>query len=146
MNAEVRKLPLWRAWLEANETRLTYGAAFKTSELEEFFGVKAESWAFIAETIEIRKNLRRRGMNFTERGQNGAGYVIAQPNTNADEVERLDRAAIVAFKSAQELISTTPLQLLTADEKRRAEAVAQKNAHRLALLLRTQPQLSSPVA
>ena len=146
MNAEVRKLPLWRAWLEANDARLTYGAAFKTSELEEFFGVKAESWAFIAETIEIRKNLRRRGMNFTERGQNGAGWVIAQPNTNADEVERLNHAAVSALRSSVELASTTPLQLLDADERRRHEAVAEKAAHRLALLGRTQPQLSSPVA
>jgi len=146
MNAEARKLPLWRAWLEANEARLTYGAAFKTSELEEFFGVKADTWAFREETIAIRANLRRRGMNFTERGQNGAGYVIAQPNTNADEVERLNHAAVSALRSSVELATTTPLQLLDAEERRRHEAVAEKAAHRLALLGRTQPQLSSPVA
>lgn len=146
MSAEARKLPLWRAWLEANEARLTYGAAFKTEDLEAFFGVQSDRLAFRVEVIAIRAELLKRGMNFTERGQNGAGFVIAQPNTNADEVERMQRAAISAMGRSVVLATTTPMQLLTEQERRKHEAVAEKAATRLALLSRTAPQLSSPVA
>lgn len=146
MSGEARKLPLWRAWMEANEARLSYGAAFTTAELEEFFGVQSDRLAFRVEVMAIRSELLKRGMNFTERGQNGAGFVIAQPNTNADEVERMQRAAMSSMGRSVVLASTTPLELLTEEEKRRHEAVAEKAATRLALLSRTAPQLSSPVA
>lgn len=146
MSTEARKLPLWRAWMEANEARLTYGAAFTTAEFEEFFGVQSDRLAFRVEVMAIRAELLKRGMNFTERGQNGAGFVIAQPNTNADEVERMQRAAISAMGRSIVLARTTPLELLDHEARRKHESVTEKAAIRHALLCRTVPQLSSPVA
>ena len=91
---EVRRLPLWKDWIERNEHRLAYGLTVTTEEMEAALEEKFGSVEFNMEILNIRMVLRHRGMNFSQRGLRGAGFHIAPPNTNADEMERMNRLAM----------------------------------------------------
>ena len=136
MTGDARKLPLWKSWVEANEGRLTYGAQFTSKELTEYLGLTEEDLQFAMSIHHIRKTLRRKGMNFTARGQYGAGYTIAQPGTNHAEMRRMANAAASAMREGVILGTTTPLDLLTEDERRVHESLTEKMATRLALIQR----------
>lgn len=140
MSEDVRKLPLWKSWVEANEGRLTYGAQFTSKELTEYLGLTEDSLQFAMSIHHIRKALRRRGMNFTARGQYGSGYTIAQPGTNHAEMRRMANAAASAMREGVILGTSTPLDLLTEDERRIHESLTEKMATRLALIRRRLPQ------
>lgn len=136
MREDVRKLPLWKSWIEANESRLTYGAQFTSKELTEYLGLTEDSLQFAMSVHYIRKALRRKGMNFTARGQYGSGYTIAQPGTNHAEMKRMANAAASAMREGVILGTSTPLDLLTEDERRIHESLTEKMAIRLALIAR----------
>ena len=136
MSDDVRKLPLWKSWVEANEGRLAYGAQFTSKELTEYLGLAEDSLQFAMSIHHIRKMLRRKGMNFTARGQYGAGYTIAQPGTNHAEMKRMANTAASAMREGVILGTTTPLDLLTEDERRVHESLTEKMATRLALIQR----------
>jgi len=136
VSEDVRKLPLWKSWVEANEGRLIYGAQFASKELTEYLGLAEDSLQFAMSIHHIRKTLRRKGMNFTARGQYGAGYTIAQPGTNHAEMRRMANAAASAMREGVILGTTTPLDLLTEDERRVHESLTEKMATRLALIQR----------
>lgn len=140
MSEDVRKLPLWKSWVEANEGRLTYGAQFTSKELTEYLGLTEDSLQFAMSVHHIRKALRRKGMNFTARGQYGSGYTIAQPGTNHAEMKRMANAAASAMREGVILGTSTPLDLLTEDERRIHESLTEKMATRLALIRRRLPQ------
>jgi hypothetical protein len=142
---DVRKLPLWKSWIESNEGRLTYGAQFTSKELTEYLGLTEDSLQFAMSIHRIRKTLRRKGMNLTARGQYGAGYTIAQPGTNHAEMKRMANAAASAMREGVILGTSTPLDLLTEDERRIHESLTEKMATRLALIARkTQKQIQAP--
>lgn len=136
MTGDARKLPLWKSWLEANESRLAYGAQFTSKELTDYLGMTEEDIQFAMSIHHIRKALRRKGMNFTARGQYGAGYVIAQPGTNQAEMRRMANVAASAMREGVILGTSTPLDMLTDEERRIHESLAEKMAARLALMRR----------
>lgn len=138
----VRVLPIWKAWLEENADRIKFGATFTSEELVKFFGEPEDSLKFAMAIHDLRKALRRRGMNFTARGQFGKGYCIPQPNTNADEIQRMQRAAISAMREAHILGTSTPTNLLTDEERRLHDACVERIANRLVLMTRKdQPRI-----
>jgi len=136
MTGDARKLPLWKSWLEANESRLTYGAQFTSKELTDYLGMTEQDLQFAMSIHNIRKVLRRKGMNFTARGQYGAGYVIAQPGTNHAEMRRMANVAASAMREGVVLGTSTPLDMLTEEERRIHESLTEKMATRLALISR----------
>jgi hypothetical protein len=143
---EVRRLPLWKDWIERNEHRLAYGLTVTTEELEVALEEKAATMAFQMATHSIRVVLRHRGMNFSQRGLRGAGFQILPPNTNADEMEHLNRVALNSLKASVILGTRTNLNLLSDCERKRHESVTEKMAHRLALLGRSNTSLGQEIA
>jgi len=134
-----RRLPLWRAWLDENEDTIQFGDLVSSKSLVDFMRCSEDSIQFAMAVSEIRRALRRKGMNFTARGQAGEGWVIAQPNTNHAEVDRMSRVASSALREAVVLGASTPLEMLTEEERKRHERSAQKVATRYALISRKQP-------
>ena len=143
---EVRRLPLWKDWIERNEHRLAYGLTVTIEEMEAALEEKASSMAFQMAAHNIRVLLRQRGMNFSQRGLRGAGFQILPPNTNADEMEHLNRVALNSLKASVILGTRTNLSLLSDCERKRHESVTEKMAHRLALLGRTNTGLVQEIA
>ena len=142
---EVRRLPLWKDWIDRNEHRLAYGLTVTTEEMEAALEEKAHSMAFQMAAHNIRVLLRQRGMNFSQRGLRGAGFQILPPNTNADEMEHLNRVALNSLKASVILGTRTNLSLLSECERKRHEAVTEKMAHRLALLGRSNAGLGQEI-
>jgi hypothetical protein len=143
---EVRRLPLWKDWIERNEHRLAYGLTVTTEEMEKALDEKAGERAFNMSIFNIRSALRHRGMNFSQRGLNGAGFHILPPNTNADEMEHLNRVALNSLKASVILGTRTNLNLLSDCERKRHESVTEKMAHRLALLGRSNTSLGQEIS
>jgi len=143
---EVRRLPLWKDWIERNEHRLAYGLTVTTEEMEAALEEKFGTVEFNMEILNIRMVLRHRGMNFSQRGLRGAGFHIAPPNTNADEMERMNRLAMNSLKASVILGTSTNLNLLSECERKRHEAVTEKMAHRVALLGRTSSSLGQEIS
>ena len=143
---EVRRLPLWKDWIERNEHRLAYGLTVTTEEMEAALEEKSNTMAFQMASHNIRVVLRQRGMNFSQRGLRGTGFQILPPNTNADEMEHLNRVALNSLKASVILGTRTNLSLLSECERKRHEAVTEKMAHRLALLGRSNTGLGQEIA
>jgi hypothetical protein len=143
---EVRRLPLWKDWIERNEHRLAYGLTVTTEEMEAALEEKSHTMAFGMAYHNIRVVLRQRGMNFSQRGLRGAGFQILPPNTNADEMEHLNRVAVNSLTASVILGTRTNLNLLSECERKRHEAVTEKMAHRVALLSRTNAGLGQEIA
>lgn len=135
-----RRLPLWRAWLDEHEDKVQFGDLVSSKSLVDFLRCPEDSIQFAMAVSEIRRALRRKGMNWTARGQSGEGYVVAQANTNHAEVDRMSRVASSALREAVVLSASTPLDLLTEEERKRHERSAQKVATRLALISRKEPK------
>jgi len=135
----VRRLPLWKDWIDRNEHRIAYGLTVTMEEMEEALDGKRETAAFNLDVQKIRAALRHRGMNFSQRGLRGEGFHIMPPNTNADTMEGMARAAVNALTAAVVLGSTTDQSQLTDQERQRHDAATQKAAARLALLSRKVP-------
>ena len=143
---EVRRLPLWKDWIERNEHRIAHGLTVTMEEMEEALDGIRETHGFNMEVHHIRRELRHRGMNFSQRGLRGAGFQILPPNTNADEMEHLNRVALNSLKASVILGTRTNLSLLSDCERKRHESVTEKMAHRLALLGRSNTGLGQEIA
>jgi hypothetical protein len=141
-----RQLPLWRHFITTmnDADALKFGAFFTTSDMEQHLGCKEDTAEFGMSIHRIRRALRRAGKNFTARGQLGEGFVIAPPDTNRCEMQRLQAAAITAMREGVVLGTNTPLELLSAEARRKHEAILEKMAMRLALVNRRTPELKSP--
>ena len=143
---EVRRLPLWKDWIDRNEHRIAHGLTVTMEEMEEALDGVRETAAFNLNVYNIRLELRHRGMNFSQRGLRGAGFHILPPNTNADEMEHLNRVALNSLKASVILGTKTNLNLLSDCERKRHESVTEKMAYRLALLGRSNTGLGQEIA
>jgi hypothetical protein len=133
---QARELPLWKSWVKEIGESLKWGDAVTSAELVKYLDEHEDSLQFAMAIHQIRKWFRRRGMNFTSRGQSGAGYVISQPNTNRAEMERMARAAASAMREGVILGSATPLEMLTEEERRIHDKLTENMAIRMAMLSR----------
>lgn len=136
---EAKRLPLWKSFVEDNEGTFTFGAFFSKESMEAALGCKSDSMEFAFEVSKVRKALRRKGLNFTSRGNSGEGYSIGMPDTNAAEMKRMQKAAFRAMREGVILGTNTPLDTLSADDRRRHESVLEKMAIRLSLINRRNP-------
>lgn len=139
MSDDIRRLPLWKDWVETCGVSMTYGDSVTSSEMIKALSCDEDSIQFAMSIVEIRKWFRRKGMNFTSRGQNGTGYVIAPPGGNSREMGRMARAAINSMREGVVLGTSTPLDLLSPEERRLHESLTEKMATRLALIGRKAP-------
>jgi hypothetical protein len=133
---DARKLPLWRSWIEDQGVGIQYGATYPAEDIAAYLDCDVEGITFAMAILEIRRTLRKRGMNFTGRGGRGMTYTITPPANNADEMRRLQSTAINALKQGVILGTATPIHLLTADEARRHESELYRIATRAALVNR----------
>jgi len=134
--AELRTLPLWKDWIENVGESMTYGSHVSSDEMVKALECPEDCIQFAMAIHNIRKWFRRRGMNFTSRGQNGTGYIIGRPATNAQEMKRMASVAASAMREGVILGTTTPLEMLSPDERRLHESLTEKMATRLALISR----------
>ena len=75
----------------------------------------------------------------TAKGQAGNGYAIAEPETLGDILLRKERRGIDELSRAVILGSNADLSSLTADQRRRTEAIIARVAQRAALACRKLP-------
>jgi hypothetical protein len=136
---EVKRMPLWRHFVETHHEagKLEFGSFFSAEQMEAHLGCRYDSLEFAMAIYAIRKALRRLGGKvFTERGQQGKGFIIAPVERNADEMARLQRTAMNSMREGVILGTNTPVELLDAESRRRHEAILERMATRLALLRR----------
>lgn len=136
----LRRHPLWKAWFTENQG-LSWGAVVRVEALSTYLQLEPDSTAFAFAVHEIRKAFRRAGKNFTAAGMKGTGYMIAQPDTNADEMERMQASALSALREGVILGTNTPIEMLSQEDARRHEAVCERMAKRLALIGRKAPEI-----
>lgn len=143
---EARKIHTWKAFIEEMDAigRINFGAIFTIKELEMFFDTPVGTPKFSFAIIGVRDALLERGMAFTMRDQKGTSYRIAMPEENADEMERFQRHAINSMRRGVILGTSTPLDTLSIEDRRRHEAIVEKMSVRLALINRRTAQLKPP--
>ena len=133
---ELRKLPLWKDWMEKVGQSMTFGNFVSNEDLATALDQPVGSFDFKLDVSKIRKRFRIKGMNFTSRGQYGRGFIIVPPGMNAKEMSRMASAAKSAMRECVILGSNTPLDLLNQEERRIHESLTEKMAMRLALISR----------
>ena len=122
---------------QMDKAGIDYGKTWTAQEIAEMVRMKPESVEFSFAVMGIREELRKRGYNFTSRGTNGQNFFIAPPETNADEMMRMQRKAVKSLINAVVLGSTTDKSRLTDEQQKRHEAVLERAATRAALISRT---------
>lgn len=138
MSTETKTVSLWRLFIEQMDTegRVNFGAFFTIAEIEGFLNDTYGRVSFGSKIDHIRKALRRRGMVFTERGQFGSGFIIAQVEKNEGELDRLTKCSRNSMREAVVLGTKTPVALMKAEQRARFESKTAKAATRLALISR----------
>jgi len=136
-----RALPLWKSWVEDNESRFEYGATFGVKELSEYLDLKPQTIAFEMAVANIRRVLRYRGMHLTAQGGGGQLLHIAPAAQNRHVVKSMDDAAERQLQQAWILGAHTDRSLLTEDDARRHEKQIERTGNRLALLTRQVPKI-----
>lgn len=137
--AEAIKLPLWKNVVE--EMTAAGLEENKCWTLEYFTkGLMCEpngpEFAFAIHYI--RKALRRKGWAFASRNT-GQQFFLRPRAENADVMLSMQREAINALREGLILGTTTPLETLNEEQRRRHEGVLEKIALRLALMNRKIP-------
>jgi hypothetical protein len=130
-------LPEWKhALSEMEKLGIKYGSTFSLEWFEKTLKQTRDTVEFAMSIHQIRVHLRTRGMNLTSIGQNGQGWFIAPPQTNAHEMLRMQRKAIRAMQQGVILGTNTPLEILEAADRKRHEGVLERLAIRSALISR----------
>lgn len=144
----VRRLPLWKAWLDDMRElgKLEFGGFFAHHEIASHLSCPVDSLEYAFAMVEIRKALRREGKNLTGRGTGGEGFLITPPEMNAKAMTDLQSKAIRSLREGVILGTTTPLELLDAEAKRKHLAVLEKLATRLALVSSRKPKILKDTA
>lgn len=144
MTEQTIKHPIYLHALDIMEAEgIDYGAAWSVLQLSTMLRCNPETWEFRSSMINIRARLRERGYNFTARGTSGQVWQIAPPETNADEMQRLQKTAIRAVVNAVVLGTATDTSRLTTDQKARHDATLERAGTRAALLNRTTKQIAA---
>lgn len=145
MNKQYNKttvLPEWKHALSEMENEgIEYGATFTVEWFREILRQEPDTVQFAMSIHSIRVALRERGMNLTSVGQDGKAWFIAPPQTNAREMQRMQRKAIRAMQQGVILGTNTPTELLSDTDRKRHEAVLERLAIRTALISRRNPKL-----
>lgn len=146
INQDVRTLPLWKDLFDKMEAAgLVENKTWPISFFVQGIGAAENSAQLSFGLHNIRKALRRLGWTFTSRGHNGQQYWITPRNQNADEMIRMQNLALSSLREGVILGTSTPLDSLSCDERRRHESVLEKMAIRSALMSRKFPSLAAPV-
>jgi hypothetical protein len=138
--AEVLTLPLWKNALdEMIKQGVNYGSVYPVEFFQEHLKADPDTLEFGLGVSDIRRELEKRGLYLTGRGQKGEQYVIIAPASNCDVMLSYQRRALDAMKRGVILGTNTPLVLLEGEDRRRHEAVLERMAKRMALLGRRMP-------
>lgn len=132
------KLPEWKSCLEQMRSDgLEYGRVFTAEFLELHLGMKRDEMRFSLAISEIRRHLEKEGMFLNGQGQKGESFTIVPPEENAKVGTRYAYAATDALRRAHVLLETTPLETLTAEQRRKHEQVSGRIAIKVALMSRS---------
>ena len=138
----VRRIIIWETTLLAmRQAGVEYGASFSKKWMEDHLGCAWNTIEFNGAVHEIRCQLELEGRYLSARGQGEAGYTILMPQENAAQGQRNQRLALSLLRRTVNLLSTTPLDGLTAEEKRLHEGVLERSVKRLSLIERTLPKI-----
>lgn len=137
-SATTVRLPEWKHCLEQMRTAgLEYGKVFTADFFETHLQMKRDTMAYSLAISEIRKTLEKEGMFLSGHGQKGESCTVLPPEENAKVGVRYAYAASDALRRAHTLLSTTPLETLTADQRTKHEQVSERIAVKLALMNRS---------
>ena len=131
---EAVRLPIWKHALEQMRLAgIEYGKTFTAEWLEEKLRTKRDTMGFGLAISEIRRQLEWDGFYLSGRGHKGDQFVIMTPESNQDVMRGYGRAALDALTRGVILGTNTRLDTLTANERRKHEAMLEKLAFKLAL-------------
>lgn len=134
----VRRLPLWKSCVEEMRVQgVDYGKVYTAEYFEQRLKCKRDEMEFGLAISEIRRDLETSGFYLSGRGQSGNQYVILPPENNRGVMSGYQRAALDALKRGIILGTTTRLDTLSAEDRRRHESVLEKMAMRHALVRNT---------
>lgn len=143
--SEALTLPLWKACVEQMlADGATYGSTYPVEFFTKALRCEADSMEFGLAITQIRRVLEAKGMFITTRGQRGEQLVIVPASANCDVMQCYSRKAVDALKRGVILGTNTRIDLLSADDRRRHEAVLEKMAMRLALVTKRNPAALMP--
>lgn len=132
---ETVRLPLWKNALETMRKQgLDYGATYTAEFFEKELRTTRDTMGFGLAISEIRRELEQDGYYLSGRGQKGDSFVILAPAANQSVMASYGRAAVDALKRGVILGTNTRLDSLSANERRKHEALLEKLAVRLALV------------
>ncbi len=120
---ETVKLPLWKNCLDNMLAQgIEHGQTYQAEYFEEELHEKRDTMAFGLAVSEIRRSLEANGYYLSGRGQHGNQFIILPAESNADVMLSYNRAAIDALKRGVILGTTTRLDSLKAEDRRRHES------------------------
>lgn len=134
---ETVRLPIWKNALdEMRKLGIAYGQSYTAEFLEKHLRCARDDMKFGLSVSEIRRELEKDGFYLSGRGQNGAQFVILQPESNSDVMLGYQRAAIDALKRGVVLGTSTRLDTLSDSDRRRHEGLLEKMAMKAVLMQR----------
>jgi hypothetical protein len=133
------KLPEWRGCLELMLSQgVDYGKVYSAEFFEEHLREQRDSMKFGLSISEIRRELEKNGFYLSGRGQKGSQFVILKPESNQEVMQSYNRAAIDALKRGVILGTSTRIDLLSEEDRRRHEKILEKMATRSVLMARSE--------
>jgi hypothetical protein len=115
---------------------IEYGKVYTAEFFEERLMVKRDDPSFCFDIPRIRRELEHSGYYLSGRGGKGETYVILPPENNADQMLAYQSAAMDALKRGCILGTNTRLDTLSAEDRRRHEAVLERAMTRSLLINR----------
>ncbi len=144
MNTEPQILPLWRDLLKClRKEGLTFGAHFAIKWMEEKLDCPVDDIRFGAAICKINDQIVDEGFYLSRRGTKGEFYYVV-PEEEAPERLDAGRRQINRLAAKQVAYSAgilaNPAARLKPETRKRLEHAQEKDAVRLALLSRRNPQ------
>lgn len=132
------RLPLWRnAFEKLTANGFSYGQIIPTKWFEEELKQTRDQMRFSLDISMIRKELEKDGYYLSGKGQGGDAFVILQPESHADVMLCYQRAAAEALRRGVILGTTTRLDTLKPEDRKRHESILEKIALKSVLMGRS---------
>jgi hypothetical protein len=131
---DAQRLPLWKDLLDRMlQEGADYGSIYPVEYFEEALREKRDTPAFGFAMAAFMSSLRahERPMILTQRGQQGAAYIILTAAGAIGWVEQSMRSVLRNTKEQLWIAANTPRHLLTEQESKRLDSLEAKAAARL---------------
>lgn len=137
-SVELVRLPLWRACVDAMRAEgIEYGKTYPAEYFERHLRCKRDDMKFSLAISKVRRELEKSGFYLSGRGQKGNSFIILTSDSNQNVMQNYSSIALDALKRGVILGTNTRLDTLSAEARRRHEAVLEKMATRAILFQRS---------